>query len=145
VASDGLASSYIVQNDLSSTVFNRVLDKGRIRYVADGNKEIFQTRNFNADRHSLVGVPPLSAISVEISQVREASNHNLAMLRNGARPSGVFSTEKDLNFSDEQYKAISEQFNNGFSGSSNAGKQMFLDNGLKYINRCHSQIKTWTF
>lgn len=79
------------------------------------------------------GCSPLSAAAVEIDQHNLASQHNINLLNNGARPSGaiIFKPKDDagfaVNLSESQRQQILTDLNNRFSGSGNAGRPMLLE------------------
>ncbi len=49
---------------------------------------------------------------------------------NNAQPSGILTTESNLN--PDQYQRLKDQWNAKYRGSKNAGKMAILENGLKY-------------
>ena len=79
------------------------------------------------------GCSPLSAAAVEVDQHNMASNHNISLLNNGARPSGavVFKPRDDagfaVNLTDSQRQQLLTDLNQRFSGSNNAGRPMLLE------------------
>lgn len=79
------------------------------------------------------GCSPLSAAAVEVDQHNLASNHNINLLNNGARPSGavVFKPRDDagfaVNLNEGQRQQLLTDLNNRFSGSNNAGRPLLLE------------------
>jgi HK97 family phage portal protein len=100
---------------------------GRFRYYnKDDDGEAWQIKQFNA-KNGLRGGSKLQAIMSEIEQYIESSTHNLALLKRGARPSGVFTSKEVL--PDEQFERLKEQIDNWFSGGANAGRPILVDGG----------------
>jgi len=66
--------------------------------------------------------------AIDMANILEAFGKNF--FRNGARPSGVLSTDNEL--SDEAADRLKAQFNGNFAGVLNAGKVPLLEAGLKY-------------
>ena len=79
------------------------------------------------------GCSPLSAAAVEVDQHNLASQHNINLLNNGARPSGaiIFKPKDDggfaINLSESQRQQLLTDLNNRFTGTSNAGRPMLLE------------------
>ncbi len=79
------------------------------------------------------GASPLFAAAVEVDQHNLASNHNINLLSNGARPSGavVFKPRDDQGFdvslSESQRQQLLTDLNNRFTGSHNAGRPLLLE------------------
>jgi HK97 family phage portal protein len=78
------------------------------------------------------GFSPLQAAFKAIDQYNEISNHNLAILQNGGRPSGCLMVKNAENLTDEQRKQLRSDIRNAYSGSPNAGKVMILEGGLEW-------------
>jgi len=57
---------------------------------------------------------------------------NLALMQNGARPSGAFVSEKEL--SDPQFDRLNEQLDEEVSGPQNAGETLVLDGGVTWVD-----------
>jgi HK97 family phage portal protein len=79
------------------------------------------------------GCSPLAAAAVEVDQHNLASQHNINLLNNGARPSGavIFKPKDDggfaINLSESQRQQLLTDLNNRFTGASNAGRPMLLE------------------
>ncbi len=79
------------------------------------------------------GLSPLAAASISIDQNNMVSKHNIALLANGARPSGaiVFKPADDagnrLMLSDGQREQLQSDLANRFKGVNNAGRPMLLE------------------
>ncbi len=58
---------------------------------------------------------------------------NHALLKNAARPSGALCFQDGTTYlTDEQFERLQQQFYDNFSGSSNSGKPLILEGGLKW-------------
>jgi HK97 family phage portal protein len=72
-----------------------------------------------------------------------ATEESLARLySNGARPSGLLSTDATLK--QEQYDRIKKAFQEGYAGLQNAFKTIFLDAGMKYSQMSLSPVDSQT-
>lgn len=78
----------------------------------------------------LIGLSPLHAAAMVVTQNNEAKRWNAALLQNMGRTSGVFSTDKNL--TDEQFKRFKDELKTKFSGHDNAGRPMVLEGGLHW-------------
>lgn len=76
------------------------------------------------------GLSPLQAAAMSVSQNNEAKRWNAAVLQNGGRTWGTFSTDKDL--TDMQYDRLKQEVREKYTGSSNAGKPILLEGGLHW-------------
>jgi HK97 family phage portal protein len=83
-----------------------------------------------ASSNSLIGLSPIGlcaeAIGLAKGQERLAAN----LMGNGARPSGVLSTDKRL--SDTAFKRLKSQWNTMHGGVENTGKTLVAEEGLKW-------------
>ena len=79
------------------------------------------------------GLSPLAAAALSIDQNNMVSKHNIALLANGARPSGaiVFKPADDagnrLLLTDSQREQLQSDLANRFKGVNNAGRPMLLE------------------
>ena len=79
------------------------------------------------------GLSPIMAASMDIDQHNLSNKHNVALLQNGARPSGavVFKpkdeTGGDVQLTDSQRNQILNDLNQRFQGPNNAGRPMLLE------------------
>ena len=117
----------------------------KYEYVLNGRVErtyeVDQENGFSELKHIKLwnplsdyeGCSPLSAAAVEIDQHNLASQHNISLLNNGARPSGavVFKPKDDagfaVNLTESQRQQLLTDLNNRFAGSANAGRPMLLE------------------
>lgn len=80
----------------------------------------------------LVGYSPLSLFKNSIGLSLAAEQYGASFYGNGAAPSGVVSTEKDIPA--EKLAKMEERFNKAYTGSESAGAVVFLEDGLKWAN-----------
>lgn len=78
----------------------------------------------------LDGMPPLAAAARSVDIANEARRWNMALLQNGARPSGVFSVEGRM--ADEDYQRAKEDMRRELSGSNQAGIPLLLEGGATW-------------
>jgi len=82
------------------------------------------------------GLSPAEPAAAAIDQRNESDKWNMALLQNGARPSGALVYEPKgadaANLSDEQFARLKEEVTSQFSGARNAGRPLLLDGGLSW-------------
>jgi len=84
------------------------------------------------------GLSPLAAAALSIDQNNMVSKHNIALLANGARPSGaiVFKPADDagnrLLLTDSQREQLQSDLANRFKGVNNAGRPMLLEGDFEW-------------
>ena len=76
------------------------------------------------------GLSPMKAAQLDIELDLRAISTNKNMMAQGARPSGIISTDAQLN--DHIWSRYQSQFESKYSGQLNRGKIMFLDSGMKW-------------
>ena len=115
----------------SFSIRYRINTEGQyLRYFSKSNTaELWHVKKFNPDESSTraFGTSPMNAIQLEIEQFLAANKHNLGLLNNGARMSGILSTEGNL--SKDQREFLKKQFNAFQTGSENAGRILFTEGG----------------
>jgi len=134
---DRFPDSYNVNTEsLSGIEFKRVNDSKaqRIRYIREDNlAELYCIHNMSTKLNSFVGVPFINSLKQEINQFFEGGKHNYALLKNGARLSGAFMTERTL--SQKSKEDLKASLKAQFTGSQNAGSIALFDGGnFKYQN-----------
>lgn len=80
--------------------------------------------------NSVIGSSPLSAVYYSIKMNNEARAWNIALLKNGARPSGALVSQQTLTI--EQFNRLKQQIDAQFTGSQNAGRPLLLEGGLQW-------------
>jgi HK97 family phage portal protein len=98
-----------------------------------------QTMGFSAIDHSKTynptniwrGLSPMSAAGMSIDLHNLSMSWNNSLVKNGARPSGAYTTESEL--SNSAYERAKEQVNNTMSGTNNVGKTYLFEGMSKYF------------
>jgi HK97 family phage portal protein len=84
-----------------------------------------------------IGLPPLVAAAFGVDTFNAGQAWNKALLDNECRPSGalefVDGDGKPLALSEEQRGNVKRMLDDRFSGSSNAGRPIVLDGGMKWV------------
>ena len=107
-------------------------------YDQTNTRSLYHVHTFNPDYGSgdFEGVSELSSLFYEVSHWMQASQHNIALLANGARPSGAFVLKaKDgqpAMLSQEQFDRLQSQIKKNYQGSGNAGRPLILEGGLEW-------------
>ena len=113
------------------------LPSGRLRYdIGDGKGntrrliegEAIHLRDRTND--GKIGVSRLSRSADTVTGVDLANRHARSIYANGAYPSGVL--ESDARVDPENMSRLRQQFDERFSGASNAGRALILEGGLKW-------------
>lgn len=78
----------------------------------------------------IIGSSPLSNIYFSIKLNNEVRAWNIALLKNGARPSGALVSQQTLTI--EQFNRLKQQIDAQFTGSANAGRPLLLEGGLQW-------------
>jgi HK97 family phage portal protein len=114
----------------------RRLPSGRIQYewMESGTKVVRQSVDVLHIRgplgDALSGVSALTACRAAFDTALYADGAASTVFENGARPSGVLSTDKALN--GDQRNIAEKLLQEKFVGAMNAGRPMLLDNGLQW-------------
>lgn len=125
----------IVTND-NRPVSYRYRNQGHERVYPIDNvsriSRVLHLKNYHPSNH-LYGLSPLEAASKSINLYTKTLDWNRALLKNAARPSGALVFQDGNGYlSDEQFERLQQQFYDNFSGSSNSGKPLVLEGGLKW-------------
>lgn len=117
-----------ITNGLGMVVkWKQTFDNGQVRiYSLD---TILHIKDFHPLKDD-VGMSRLQSATLEIDITNEGQAWNLALLRNGARPSGILHTEANLD--EEQYRRLREERKILDQGAANAGGLMITEGGLKF-------------
>ena len=101
--------------------------------VAGGGSRALHLALFHPldDQH---GFPPLEAALMALDTHNAAGRWNKALLDNSARPSGalVYAPKDGGNLTDEQFDRLKAELEDGYSGSTRAGRPMLLEGGLDW-------------
>ena len=81
-----------------------------------------------------LGASALTAAQQPVAIHNAASQWNLALLENAARPSGalIYETDEGAALTNDQFERLKTELETAFSGAANAGRPMLLDGGLKW-------------
>lgn len=90
--------------------------------------EILHIRSLCLDGVKGLGV--LEAARNSVAAAVHMEQHGASMMNNAATPSGVLHTELEL--SDDAFKRIRKDFEENYMGSTNSGRPMILEGGLKW-------------
>lgn len=101
--------------------------------------QILHLKNYNPSDENR-GLSALSSASSSIQLYKKILNWNKSLLNHSIRPSGTLMFENGEGYlSEEQFERLKEQFYENFSGSSNSGKPLILEGGLKWQEISHSE------
>ncbi|MBN9251856.1 MAG: phage portal protein [Mesorhizobium sp.] len=80
------------------------------------------------------GFPPLEAALMALDTHNAAGRWNKALLDNSARPSGalVYAPKEGGNLTDEQFDRLKAELEQGYSGTTRAGRPLLLEGGLDW-------------
>jgi len=138
----GFAGRYTFSNSFRGEDFDRVEAAGtrRARFIEKNNvAELYDIMRFNPefDSNSLRGISAIESLFFEINQYLFSSRHNLGLLSNGARPSGVFAlkAKKDGSaalLTDEAYERLKNEIQENYIGATNSGRPLILEGGMEW-------------
>lgn len=94
----------------------------------DGD-DIFFIKYFNPS-NAIRGLSPIAAAANDVTLDLNAVTANKASFSKGAQPSGLISTDEEMD--DPTWERTRSYLKEQYSGSDNFGKIMFLTNGLKW-------------
>lgn len=142
VSDDVFPNSYTITRAGETYKFYKTKDlkSKNIRYVSDDKlKELYIIKNFSTKNNNLEGISFFNSIKSDIRQYFESGKHNFAMLKNGARLSGVFVAENELG--EKQAEDFKKQIRSIYKGSDNAGAiGFFYGQNLKYQPMASSMV-----
>lgn len=125
-----LPASYRYQSDTISQEFNYT-ETGNYASYFDSLKfsELIHIRTFNPKENysNPFGVSKANSMQLEIEQYINANIHNLSILKNSARMSGILGIEGSL--TKDQRESLKDQFERLRSGARNAGKTLYAESG----------------
>jgi len=107
-------------------------------YSPDDTQAVYHTHSFNPNYGTadFKGNPETTSLYYEINHWIYASQHNISLLTNGARPSGAFTLKardgQPAMMSEEQFKRLQLQIQKNYQGSANAGRPLVLEGGLEW-------------
>ena len=103
-------------------------------------EEVFHIPGMSID--GVVGISPIQYATQAITLGLQYEKYGVNFYRNGALPSGVLETEKELG--DKAFDRLRADFEKSYTGLKNAGKPIILEGGTKYhpitINPIDAQL-----
>lgn len=94
--------------------------------------QILHFKNYHPS-NQLYGLSSLEAAAKSINLYSKTLEWNRALLKNAVKPSGALVFQDGNGYlTDEQFKRLQQQFYENFSGSTNSGKPLLLEGGLKW-------------
>lgn len=95
--------------------------------------EILHLALFNPS-DDINGLSPLASANMALDIHNSASSWNKALLDNSARPSGalVYASNAGENLTDDQFNRLKNELEEGYTGSTRAGRPMVLEGGLDW-------------
>lgn len=109
------------------------------KYFVDGKERVFPNNSdFSFIGHiktfhpsnDWYGLSPLEAIKLSANLHQSVTSHNLSLLQNGGRISGVVSIKNGaVPLTDQEKKDLTQNLVQAYSGPSNAGKIAFVQGG----------------
>ncbi len=114
------------------------LDGAERRWEVDpvtGRAPILHLKSFHP-LDDWYGLSPVEPAATAIDQRNQADKWNMALLQNGARPSGALVYQpKDgapASLTDEQFARLKVEIGDQYGGAKNAGRPLLLDGGLTW-------------
>jgi HK97 family phage portal protein len=127
MGTDGYPQTYQISSARQNIDFLRKEINGKFRYFTqDATKELYHIKAFNPMYAAdiLHGASKLNSLFYQIEQYIELSIHNLALLKNGGRLTGMLLVKGAM--TDENFTHLERQLNNHLSGAENAGRMAVL-------------------
>ena len=78
------------------------------------------------------GISPMEAVGIEGTMINEGMKWNTNSIKNGAKPSGLFTTPDGTSLTPDQISQLKELQKEVYSGAKNARSNMIVPGGLKY-------------
>lgn len=137
--SDGFAGEHQVANWFSRNM-TFMKQEGKLREPARfiDSRELLElwhikTPNLGmASGNDFFGTSPLASIFYEIEQYIMSNVHNISLLSNGAKLSGILESNGDFDLDDEQFEQFKRKIVSQYTGPNSAGKLLFLENGITF-------------
>lgn len=121
----------IVPNKQKTSVESYIYNVDSSKFAIN-KKDLLHIKFFNP-LNDWYGFSPLQVAFRAIDQHNAMSDHNLAILQNGGRPSGCLMVKNGTeNLSDEQREQLKSDIKNAYAGSLNAGKMMVLEGSFEW-------------
>lgn len=101
---------------------------------ANGKCPILHIKLFHP-LHDWYGLSPIEAAACSIDQHNAVSNHNLALLQNGGRPSGAFiikPSNHSAPLTEQQRNQLREDITHLYEGGKNAGRILMMEGDFSW-------------
>ena len=124
----------VITNDKTPIPLGYVFDDGKVKRawmtdIISGQSNMLHWKTFNPfSVHR--GLSPFAAAAFSVDIFNKSSIANKALLDNDSRPSGILSSEQDINL--KQYEDLKEMMDDYNSGPKAEGKFLTLGKGLKW-------------
>lgn len=120
---DGLPAGYVQEVGSNRAYFEK--------------EQILHWRTFNPVS-DWYGMAPLEAAALSVDTHNEGSRWNLALIQNGAKPSGALVQQGEQGLTETQFKRLKSELDVKYQGASNAGRPLLLEGGLRWENMGYS-------
>lgn len=119
-------ATYLYNEGTRSDIFQR-LDGHNMRWISQtGMAELTPIYSIDGNRRG-IGLSKLTAIKADVELRMKGTEHNSAMMDNGARPTAIANFK--TGFTPEQARDVGRQIRNDLAGSQNAGKVLITGGG----------------
>ena len=120
---DGMVNKYVVKN------YRNGRDVEFKVYSTSGKTKFLHLKTFNPE-DMWFGLSPLASASKDVDLFDSSANWNMNLLKNSARPSGIFSyDDKDGGIlPDDEFDRLKTELESSYTSSVNAGRPMLLEN-----------------
>lgn len=127
---DNFAGQYNITN-LQNAIFTR---NEKYKFIARNGNELIHHKNFNpqSNRSDLYGISFFAGCQIEIKKYIEASIHNLSLIQNGGRPTGLLTYRGNANMAPAVQEEIKKSIDEKLKGGANAGNIITLNNDFEY-------------
>jgi HK97 family phage portal protein len=120
------------------TIYTYDPRKQRFYSADNAYQELYHLNNFNPTLAAgdYGGRSEAESLYYEVNHYIIGSRHNLGLLSNGARPSGIMTLKGQngmpANLSDDAFARLQQQINTQYTGAGNAGRPLVLEGGLEW-------------
>lgn len=141
-APNGMRELHLLRPDRVSVLADTTGWPVALEHMAGGMKRRISLEEYRGALHLSLfhplddhyGFAPLSAAMQALDIHNAATRWNKALLDNSARPSGalVYAPKEGGNLSEEQFDRLRAELEQGYAGSSRAGRPLLLEGGLDW-------------
>lgn len=98
-----------------------------------GESPLLHVKSFNP-LNDWYGMSPIEAAAASIDIHNKTDEWNMALVQNGARPSGalVYEDDRSKTLDTKAFNKLDKQIKQKYQGAANAGKVLLLEGGLKW-------------